>query len=475
MRRINQLIFWHNNSLSRMNTVMRTMKTFSNILFNFFFSLLPVFVFSQTTETANTREWSLNDCISYGMEHNLALRIDLNNIEKEELNYHQAKWQFAPSVNGWSNGNMDLRRSTDQYNQISSGSSYSVSYGINAALTLFSGFTNLNQISAMKYNFLAYSEKTEQQKNLLYLEIVNSYALTVFSKQQVRIASDQLDLVIKEKEKIESKVEVGLLGTSSVDEINATLSGNRWNLDKQKNLYNQNLLSLTQRIDRPDTAEFSISGIEFDAVIPSPSDYTVEKVYTMACNNLPKLKEKEYRLQYYKKELRAAQGSLLPKLNIEGNYYSQFYSTDTITGGTMTPIGTQYNKYLNPSLSFNLSVPIFNKRNNDFQIRKSRIDIENALLELEQQKKEIYKEIQNAIQLLNASYLEYLNAADNLKYVEKSFSIFQEKYSLGLINSTDFITAQNQLLQAKTNILAAKYTWVIQDKTIRLYSGIREF
>jgi outer membrane protein len=225
----------------------------------------------------------------------------------------------------------------------------------------------------------------------------------------------------------------------------------------------------------PDTTGFDLLGLEFEIILPSEKEYTLEMVYQQACQNLPDLKEKEYQLEYYKKVLSAYQGQKLPSINLEGNYYSQFYSTDTLSNGATTPLNKQFNNYLNPSVGLNINIPIFNKRSAEFQVRKSKIDIENAVLELEQQKKEIYNEIQNAIQLFNSCYLEYVNAADNLKYVEKSFEIYREKYSMGLINSTDFITAQNQLLQSKTNVLTAKYDWILQEKIIRLYSGYKEF
>jgi outer membrane protein len=452
------------------------MRTFNTFLFNFIFLiLLPAFVFSQPASNENSREWSFSECVTYGMEHNLTLQIDENQLSKQQITYQQSVWQLAPSINGWSNANLNFNRSTDQNNQISSGSSYSVSYGVNGSLTLFNGLSTLNQIAAMRFNKLAYAQQNEQQKIILYIEILKSFALASYNKQQVKITEEQVELVKKNKAVIESKTEVGLLGSSAVDEINATLSGNQWNYNKQKNTYELSLLSLAQLIDLPDSENLKLSENDFDLVQPSVTPYTALNVYELACQNLPALKEKEYRLAYFKKILRTNQGQDLPNLNIGAGYYSGFYSTDTLANGKPTSFNNQYTKYLNPTVSLNLNIPIFNKRNTELLIKKSRIDIEIAVIELELQKKEIFKEIQSAIQQLNASLLEYQSAIDNLNYVEKSYRINSEKYTLGLITSTDFITAQNQLLQAKTNVVAAKYAWILQEKIVRLYSGLHEF
>ncbi|HNW51055.1 MAG TPA: TolC family protein [Prolixibacteraceae bacterium] len=421
------------------------------------------------------KKWSLSDCVEYGLNHSLSLKISENNSEKEKMNYRQTQWQLAPSLNGGAYGNMNFNRSTDQNNQISSGNTYYLNYGLSASLDIFKGLSRINQISAMKFNSLAFSQEVEQQKNLLYLNIVKHFSESVYYKQQVAIAEEQLQLSMKEQERIESKVELGLLENSAEEEIKATVSGNRYSLEKQRNSYRSSLLSLTQLIELPDTTGFDLSATEFNLLVPSEKDYTSGKVYQQACDNLPNLKEKEYRLRYYKKLRSAYEGQILPSISLSGNYDSYFYSTDTLSNGKTTPLQTQYNNYLNPSIGVSVNIPIFNKRSTDFQIRKSKIDIDNAILDLEQQKKEIFNEIQNAIQLFNASYYEYVNASDNLKFVEKSFGIYREKYSLGLINSTDFITAQNQLLQSKNNVLEAKFNWIYQEKLIRLYCGYKEF
>ena len=67
--------------------------------------------------------------------------------------------------------------------------------------------------------------------------------------------------------------------------------------------------------------------------------------------------------------------------------------------------------------------------------------------------------------------LEYESASDHLHFVEKSFETYREKFRLGLISTTDFMTAQNQLAVAKSDQTLAKYSWIVQRETIKLYEG----
>ena len=163
---------------------------------------------------------------------------------------------------------------------------------------------------------------------------------------------------------------------------------------------------------------------------------------------------------------------MAPSLNLNGSYSSNFFSTDTLPNGTQTPIQNQFENYLNPSLGLSLSIPILNGRYRNYQVKKSRIDLENAVYHLEKQKKQIRKEIEEAILTLEALQLEYMNAVDNLVYAEKSFDTYREKYRLGLITTTDFMSAQNQLAQAKSDRVRAQYSWIVQDRTLKIYKGL---
>ncbi|HPG73697.1 MAG TPA: TolC family protein, partial [Bacteroidales bacterium] len=83
--------------------------------------------------------WTLEQCIDHALQQNIDLKIQKNLNEKAAYNRQQSQWGLLPSVNGWGNSNFDFRRSTNQNNQITSGTTYNMNYGISASLNLFSG------------------------------------------------------------------------------------------------------------------------------------------------------------------------------------------------------------------------------------------------------------------------------------------------------------------------------------------------
>ena len=158
-----------------------------------------------------------------------------------------------------------------------------------------------------------------------------------------------------------------------------------------------------------------------------------------------------------------------PSLQLNAGYHSAFFSSDTLSNGVQTPVRTQFDNYLNPSVSLTLSLPIFNGRQRRTAVSRSKIDLENARLTLENEKLLMKREIEEAVMKLNNLQLEYENAKDNLEYNERAFEIQQEKFRLGLITTNDFMDAQLRLSQAKANLLLTKFSWLVQEKTIDLY------
>lgn len=441
---------------------------------HFIIIVISVFV-SFLASAQETVVFTLDDCVSRALAENIDLKIQKNSARKAMLDRQRSQWRLAPSLSGYGSSSLDLRRSTNQNNEISSGTTYNLGYGISSSLTLFSGLTKMNTIAALKYNELAYNESTQYSANQLYLQIIESFTTALYQKAMVDVLDEKLEISKKERDRIKAYIEEGRLEPVALYEIEATVSGNELDRNRMENSYKLALIQLSQLIEWPDYKTFTIAPQEFETISPEIKPYSYGSVYSLACANLPRIRQQEYTIEYLKKALNIAKGNLLPTLSVGGGYSSGFYSTDTLANGVPTAFNKQFSKYLNPSLGASLSIPIFNGFSRRIDVKKSKVDLENGLYELENKKKLIGKEIVESIQRLDAYRLEYESAEKNLKYVEKSFETYREKYHLGLLNSTDFITAQNQLAKAKTDVIGARYSWIVQEKIIELYMGKTEW
>ncbi|HPB06006.1 MAG TPA: TolC family protein [Prolixibacteraceae bacterium] len=433
---------------------------------------LIIAVFVIFLKTGHAQEtWTLERCIEHALQQNIDLKIQQNLNEKAAYNRQQSQWELLPSVNGWGSSSFDFRRSTNQNNQITSGTTYNMSYGISASMNLFSGFTAMNSIAASRFNELAVRESSKMAENTLITSVTELFSQVLFQKNLVDIAREQLEISQYEARRIAATIAAGQLEPVAQHEIDASVSGNQLQLKRAESELQLLKLKLAQLIELPENTNFNLESESFETAQPTTYPSEISEVYLKASAHYPSILEREYQLDYYRKALHIAKGNMAPSLSLSGGYGSNFFSTDTLTNGKQTPARQQFNNYLNPSVGLSLSIPIFNGRSRNFQVKRSRIDFENAAFTLESEKKKIRREIEEALLRLENLKLEYESASDHLHFVEKSFETYREKFRLGLISTTDFMTAQNQLAVAKSDQTLAKYSWIVQRETIKLYEG----
>ena len=79
-------------------------------------------------------------------------------------------------------------------------------------------------------------------------------------------------------------------------------------------------------------------------------------------------------------------------------------------------------------------------------------------------------------------YQAYYNAVASLQkfesnkkavvVAEKSFGLATKRYEIGMLNTIDYLTNQNNLFTARINVLIAQYDYVFRIKVLEYYKGL---
>ena len=103
-----------------------------------------------------------------------------------------------------------------------------------------------------------------------------------------------------------------------------------------------------------------------------------------------------------------------------------------------------------------VSIPIFHWGENQRKVKKAKLDVENARLDLQQNTRLLSIEAQQAVQNVMDSYrlietaeLGAAEAGDNLR-------ILRDRYLNGMCTLTDLLDAQSQWQQAESNLIDAR-------------------
>ena len=371
-------------------------------------------------QNTTSQAWTLRQCIDYAIEHNIDIRQTANEAEQNKISVNTAKWARLPNLNGgvsqgWSWG----RTASPKDNSYSDTNSASTGLNLSTNVPLFTGLQLSNQYSLAKLNLQAAIEDLNKAKEDIAINVTSAYLQVLFNLELNKVAQSQVDLSKDQLKRIKGLHEVGKASPAEVAQDNMTAV-------QADNTYKLSLLNLSQLLELPTPEGFILENpkeeLEFEP-LTAPDD-----IYTQALAYKPGIKAAEYRLQGSLKNIRIAQSDFYPQLSFSAGLGSSYY---TLNGESEFGFGRQLKNNLSKSLSFNLSVPIFNRFTTRNRVRTARLQQANLALQLDNTKKVLYKEIQQAWYNAVAAESKYNSSEVAVKSNEESFRLMSEKFNNG--------------------------------------------
>jgi outer membrane protein len=275
----------------------------------YFFATLITLIAIPAAVAQDAEIWTLDRCIAHALENNSSIKIAHNQYRKSEYDHAEAIWSLAPSINGWSNSSIDFQRSTNQNNQIESGTTYNIFYGLSSSLSVFAGFTRQNSIAAKKLYKNAVNESTKLTEMLIELDIITLYSQVLYQKSLMAIAHEQLENNILEANRVAAMIEAGRVEPVLQHEINALVSSSQLTVHKMSNEYRLLKLRLLQLAELNHEGEIELSDAGFESAIPQNFNISVDSVFNESIGKNPNYKQKEFELSYHKKMLQVYIGN----------------------------------------------------------------------------------------------------------------------------------------------------------------------
>ncbi len=466
------------------------MKAFKSILIIFITILISYSAKSQT-------KWSLQQCIEYGYTNNIQLKQQNLNTKYSENNYLQSKTGTLPNLNAGSDYNLNFGRSVDPYtNEFTDSKVTSSNFYVQSSVTLFEGFKRTNTIKKSKLDLMTSIQDYDKLKNDLALNIATAYLQILFNKEMLKTAENQFQLSTDQAVRIEKLVNAGQLPQGNYLEILAQNASDELQFINSKNQLENSYLTLKQILDIKDSTAFDIVEPEIGEIIPI-LPYTIDEVYNSALG-LPQIKSAELKLSASETELAISRSGYSPKLVLNATYATGFsdarksmivgpeqqipigfvgsssdivYSIQPTYTETEYLISNQLSDNANKSLGLRLSIPLFNGYMVKTNVQNSKISALNNQLVLENEKNNLYKDIQKAFFDVQSASAKFVSSNKALKANEEAFTYTEKKFNLGLLNTSDYNLAKNNLMTAKSNLIQAKYEYLFKKSILEFYAG----
>jgi outer membrane protein len=228
-----------------------------------------------------------------------------------------------------------------------------------------------------------------------------------------------------------------------------------------------------------------------------------QDVYALALQNQPLQKYDALQIKSANKFVAAMKASLLPTFSLFGGlsstYTNQAYEVNGYAKvlpqavGTVgvngvidsvysipyyTPtfkkqgFGSQLNQAFRQSIGLNVNIPILNGGALRINYQKSKLTVLNYELQQQSDNLSLKENIYLAYSAATAAYQKFQANNKSVEATKRSYEYAQKRYNVGLLNTIDLLTNENNYFKARIDLLSSQFDYVFKMKVLEFYKGM---
>lgn len=418
--------------------------------------------------------------IEVTLQNNLQVTKSKLSEDLAKENLSQSKLAQYPTFNGSVGQSMSWGR-----NNVSSGvyentQTYSMSPGVSLGVDIFSGFSKLNQIRQNKILLEAGKLGTDKVKNDLILQVVTSYMDILYNKDRLKAAKAQLEVSRKQLDQQQQLLDVGNKTLADLAESKSQVATSELDVTTADNALNISFITLAQLMDIPSSTRFEVQAPDVAKYIRPTSIYDAEQLYADAMAVFPDIKLAALETAAAKKGVDIAKGNLYPRLSLSGSYGSSYIYSYNLPGFDPNrpanipqnfSFKTQIENNVSKGIGLSLSIPIFNGLQARSSVTKAKINLLQTQADEQITRNNLNKIIYQSVADLRAAESTYASATKAFEAQKEAFSVIEQRYNVGLVNSLDYSTSQTKMNTAEIDMIRARYDLLFRAKVIDYYLG----
>lgn len=411
---------------------------------------------------AAQKQWSLNDCIDHALQHNISLQKAQQQVQTQRANLYETKGALLPSLTA------HLQQGFG-WNPIAEGSgshtSYSGSYGVNAAWTVWNAGRNRLGIESAEKDVAMSELAVETSGNAIVEKIAGLYIQVLYMEEAAKVNEQLLQQDSTIHARGVDMVSHGQMSRSDLVQLEAQVAEGRYAVVHTRTQIDQVKLQLKQLLELAPEEAFEVATLELsDAAalrgVPDRMD-----VYRNALALRPEVKSGQLAIEQSGMATRIAEGRRLPTVSLTGSL------GDSHLSGSARSLGTQLRNNLAANVGIGVSIPIFDNRQSRSAIARAKVAEVTAALDLEETKKQVYQSVESY--WLNATnhQQKFLAARKNTESAAMTYALIQDQFNLGTKNVVELLQSRASLLNAQQQMLQDKYTAVLNLMLLDFYNS----
>ena len=416
---------------------------------------------------------SLQDCRRLALEHNEQIRTADNAVRQAELDRQIAFAGYLPKLDGSLTGfylkDNDLLDMTLQMR-----GAYMA--GLNITQPIYAGgqITAANRLAAIG------KAVSEEQRRQIRMQVIADVDKAYYSLIAVQSKVQMLEAYARQMQGLYDQVSLTVRAQMATqnDLLRISTKQNEiaYQLQKARNgqelcrLSLANIIgdnSLEFRVLSGESEQVRADSLEFATAIPSAEEtpagnsslFTLHSSLSESLSNRPELHLLEKQVEASQQQLKMARSNYLPTVGLSLGY--SHYDNIKLKGTTLLDDGSTYafKETINgnsPIALLSVSIPLFHWGAEFKKVKKAKLDVENARLQLQQSERGMRIEVRQAVQNLTDGQRMVETALTGQQQADENLRQMRQRYDAQMATMTDILNAQSQWQQARSNLIEAQ-------------------
>lgn len=455
--------------------------------------------------------WDLKRCVEFGMNNNISVRQAKIQADLAEINYQQSGLQRIPSLSYGLTHGFSFGRTLDRTtNVFTSRSAMFQQMSISSNVLLYNFNSLKNTEEANKFSMEADKAAVDKARNDIGLNIAQLYLRALLSYEQIEISKVVLEQTKAQYLNTRKLVDAGSLPELNAAELEATVARDSATVVQAISQAELDKLALKALLNLPADQDFELVIPQVDKIpVDDLLSIYPEDVYQLALSSQPQIRLNDLRRSASEKNLLAAKGQMKPTISAFGQLASNFnqfllkpsgvsVNGENLTGSyikqgvTQIPVyapnvevkfadrkfgeywegySQQLRDQFGQGVGVSINVPIFNGSQARSSVKRAMLDVKRSDLNIERDKLQLKQDVYTAYYSASGAFQTFVAREKAMTTAQRSFDLASRRFELGVMQTIEWLTNQNNLTRAKIDKALAQYEYIFRMKVLEFYKG----
>jgi outer membrane protein len=341
----------------------------------------------------------------------------------------------------------------------------------------------------------------QQMKDNLTLNIILAYLQVLTNQDLLEQSQGQVEVSRQQVERLQKMNQEGAIVPSQLTNLQGELAANEVGVIDNQNALQTSKLTLFQLMNVMFDSSANFERINVDA-FNLQYDAGVAEIYETALDKLALVKAADLRKESAVKGVQAAKGFLYPQLSLNGNMNTNYSSAamqniflkredittdnyvtvDGVKTNVISPqdqfrsdkidYGKQLNNNLYTTISLDLRIPLLNSFSARNRVKKANIQLKSYDYVAESTRVQLRQAVEQAYANMTAARNRYKALLTQVAAFKESFRTSEVRFNAGVETVVDYVIAKNNLDRANSNLIIARYDYLLRTKVLDYYRGL---